>query len=71
MMKKPQLVKSLVIVFRAHVMKIYDNCASTLIIYEVNRQILFLPIICFPWKKYDISNQTNSFVFIEHSKSIH
>ena len=33
---RPQLVKSLVIVIRTHVVKVYNNYASTLIIYKVN-----------------------------------
>ena len=45
---RPQLVKSLVIVIRAHVVKVCNNYASTLIIYKVNRNFSFLPIIRFP-----------------------
>ena len=45
---RPQLVKSLVIVIRAHVLKVYNNYASTLIIYKVNRNFSFLPITYFP-----------------------
>ena len=45
---RPQLVKSLVIAIRAHVVKVYNNYASTLIIYKVNRNFSFLPIIYFP-----------------------
>ena len=38
----------LVIVICAHVVKVYNNYASTLIIYKVNRPFSFLPIIYFP-----------------------
>ena len=33
---RPQLVEWLVIVIRVHVVKVYNNYASTLIIYKVN-----------------------------------
>ena len=33
---RPQLVENLVIVIRAHLVKVYNNYASTLIIYKVN-----------------------------------
>ena len=45
---RPQLVKSLVIVIRSHVVKVYGNYEPTLIIYEVNRNFSFLPIIYSP-----------------------
>ena len=45
---KPQLVKSLAIIICAHVLTVYNNYASTLIIYKVNRNFSFLPIIYFP-----------------------
>ena len=47
----PQLVKRLVIVIRAHAAKVYNNYASTLVIYKVNRHFSFLPIIYFPLKQ--------------------
>ena len=37
-----------IIVIRAHVVKVYNNYASTLIIYKVNRNFSFLHIIYFP-----------------------
>ena len=43
-----QLVESLVIVIRAHLVKVYNNYASPLIIYKVNRHCSFLPITYFP-----------------------
>ena len=43
-----QLVKSLVIVIRLHIVKAYNNYAQILIIYKVNRNFTFFPIICFP-----------------------
>ena len=45
-----QLVKSLVIIIRTHVVKVFYNYASRLIIYKVNRNFSFLPIIYFPQK---------------------
>ena len=42
---RPQLVESLIIVIRTHLVKVYKNFASTLIIYKVSRRFLFLPII--------------------------
>ena len=45
---RPQLVESLVIAIRAHLVKVYKNYASTLIIYKVNRHFSFLPITYFP-----------------------
>ena len=45
---RPQLVESLVIVIRAHLVKVYNNYASPLIIYKVNRHCSFLPITYFP-----------------------
>ena len=64
-------VRSLVIIICMHVVKVYNNHTSTLITYKVNRHFSFLPIIYLTLKKYDISNQTNSFVSMENSKSIH
>ena len=45
----PQLVESLAIVIRAHLVKVYNNYASALIVYKVNRHFSFLPneCICF------------------------
>ena len=45
----PQLVESLAIVIRAHLVKVYNNSASTLIVYKVSRHFSFLPneCICF------------------------
>ena len=75
---RPQLVEWLVIVIRVHVVKVYNNYASTLIIYKVNifkdEKFPFYLLFIFHWKekkKKDISNQTNLFVCIENSKSIH
>ena len=45
---RPQLVKSLVIAIRAHLLKVYNNYESTLIIYRVNRNFSFLRNIHFP-----------------------
>ena len=45
---RPQLVESLVIVIRAHLVQVYNIYASTLIIYKVNRHFSFLPITYFP-----------------------
>ena len=42
------IVKSLVIVIGVHVVKIYNNYASTLIFHKVNRNFPFLPLIYFP-----------------------
>ena len=47
--------KSSIIVIRAHVVKVYNNYASTRIIYKVNRYFSFLPIIFF-----DKENATNA-----------
>ena len=46
---EPQLVESLVIVIRAHLVKVYNNYASTLIVYKVNTHFSFLPneSVCF------------------------
>ena len=38
----------LVIVICVHVVKVYNNYASTLVLYKVNRHFSFLPIIYFP-----------------------
>ena len=48
----PQLVESLAIVIRAHFVKVYNNYASTLIVYKVNRYFSFSPneCICFHGK---------------------
>ena len=45
----PQLSEILAIVIPAHLVKVYNNYASTLIVYKVNRHISFLPneCICF------------------------
>ena len=45
---RPQLVESSVIVIRAHLVKVYNNYASTLIIYKINKHFSFLPITYFP-----------------------
>ena len=45
---RPQLAESLVNVIRAHLVKVYNNYASALIIYKVNRHFSFLPITYFP-----------------------
>ena len=63
------LVKSFVIAIHPYVVKKHNNFESTLIIFKVNWYSSFLPI--FFHKKYDISNQINSFVFMENPKSIH
>ena len=52
-----QLIKTLVIVIRAHVVKVYDNYAPTFIIYKFVNYYYYLLFICH--KKYDISNQPN------------
>ena len=41
---RPQLAESLVNVIRAHLVKVYNNYASALIIYKVNRHFSFLSI---------------------------
>ena len=38
----------MVIVIRAHVVKVYDKYAPAIIIYKVNRNFSFQPIIDFP-----------------------
>ena len=45
----PQLSEILAIVIPVHLVKVYNNYASTLIVYKVNRHISFLPneCICF------------------------
>ena len=48
---RPQLVKSMVIVIRAHVVKVYNNYASTQIIYKVN--IFIFTYYLFSIKEYD------------------
>ena len=65
-----QLVKSLIVIFCMHLVKVYNSYASTIIIYKVNRIYSFLPIIYCLWKSM-ASNQTNLFVLIENFKSIH
>ena len=45
---RPKLVKTLVIVIRAPVVKVYDNYAPALIIFKVNRNFSFLPTVYFP-----------------------
>ena len=52
-----QLVESLVIVICMHLVKVYNNYASTLIIYKVNFFFLFF-ILC--WYKFLIYKFTNS-----------
>ena len=42
-----QLVKSLIVIICMHLVKVYNNYASTIIIYKVNRIYSFLPIIYF------------------------
>ena len=44
---RPQLFESLVIVIRAHLMKVYNHYASVLIIYKVNRHCSFLSVTYF------------------------
>ena len=66
---KPQLVEILVIAIRTHLVKVYNNYASTLIIHKVNRHFSFLPIT--PMYYVYMSNQTNVFVLTENSKSVH
>ena len=67
---RPLLVKNLVIVVRRHVVEVFYNYASTLIIYKVNRNFSFLPNTYFT-HKYNIRNKTNLFILMENSKSIH
>ena len=53
---RPQLVKSLVIVIHVHALKVYNNYASTLIIYKVNIfkvNIFIFTYYLFSIKKYD------------------
>ena len=54
------LVESLVIIIHLHLVKVYNNYESKLIIYKVNRLYSFLLITYFPSEKYDISNQMNA-----------
>ena len=50
----PQLVKSSAIVIRAHIVKVYNNYASKLIIFKVSRHFFHVYLLLFPIKKCDI-----------------
>ena len=63
------LVKSLVIAIRPYVVKKYNNFESTLIILKLTDILHFYQFTFH--KKNDISNQINSFVFMENPKSTH
>ena len=56
-------------VIRAHVVKVYNNYASTLIIYKATINFHFY--LLFPIKKYGTIHQMNSFALMKNSKAIH